>query len=52
MKMPIKPLKPRNPFVAASLRRVAGSHAASQRSRRQAAQRLLRTELQRLKHSP
>ena len=52
MKMPIKSIKPRNPFVAASLRRVAGSHAASQRTRRQAEQRQLRTELQRLKHSP
>jgi hypothetical protein len=27
MKITVKNLKPRNPFVAASLRRVAGSHA-------------------------
>lgn len=52
MKMPIKTIKPRNPFVAASLRRVAGSHAASPASRRQSEQRQLRAELQRLKHSP
>lgn len=52
MKMPIKTIKPRNPFVAVSLRRVAGSHAASPRSRRQAEQRQLRAELQRLKPSP
>ncbi|WP_164885199.1 hypothetical protein [Rubrivivax rivuli] len=52
MKMTVKTIKPRNPFVAASLRRVAGSHAASPRARRQAEQRLLRAELERLKPSP
>ncbi len=52
MKMQLKTIKPRNPFVAASLRRVAGSHQPSTGARRQNQQRALREELQRLRHSP
>lgn len=52
MKMSLKSIKPRNPFVAASLRRLAGSHRAGPGARRQQAQRLLREEVQRLKPSP
>ena len=43
MKMTIKTTKPRNPFVAASLRRVAGAHRSG--AQRQQAQRTLRREL-------
>ena len=49
MKLTIKSTKPRNPFVAASLRRVAGSHQPRGSTHRQQAQRALRQELQRLK---
>jgi hypothetical protein len=52
MKIKLNPLKPRNPFVAASLRRLAGSHAPGTRARRQQAGRELRREIDRLRHSP
>ena len=52
MKMQLKTLKPRNPFVAASLRRQAGSHRSGTGAQRQSQQRVLREELQRLRHSP
>jgi len=52
MKMHVKTLKPRNPFVAASLRRVAGSHRHGIGAQRQSQERALREELQRLRHSP
>jgi hypothetical protein len=50
MKMTIQAAKPRNPFVAASLRRAAGAHRPA--SQRQAARRELRSELNRLRLSP
>jgi hypothetical protein len=52
MKLTVKTLKPRNPFVAASLRRVAGTHRAGSGARRQQAQRELRQEIHRLRPSP
>lgn len=52
MKLTLKNPKPRNPFVAASLRRVAGSHRPTTGARRQQATRELRRELNRLRHSP
>ena len=52
MKMTIKHTKPRNPFVAASLLRAAGSHRKCTSAARQRAGRELRRELQHLKHSP
>lgn len=52
MKMQLKTIKPRNPFVAASLRRAAGSHRAANGAQRQRQQQALRQELQRLRHSP
>jgi hypothetical protein len=52
MKLSIKTLKPRNPFVAASLQRKAGSHRPSQGALRQREQGALRREIERLKPSP
>ncbi len=52
MKLTLKTLKPRNPFVAASLRRVAGSHRSGGGAARQQAARALRQEVERLRHSP
>ncbi len=52
MKMTLKTPKPRNPFVAASLRRAAGAHRSCASAQRQRAGRELRRELQHLKHSP
>lgn len=52
MKIQIKNLKPRNPFVPASLRRLAGAHTASAGSRRQQASRDLQREIDRLRPSP
>ena len=52
MKLTIKSIKPRNPFVAASMRRAAGAHGPNGSARRQQGQRALRLELQRLRHSP
>lgn len=48
----IKPLKPRNPFVAAALRRCAGSHHFGMATARQNGQRQLRAELKHLHLSP
>lgn len=52
MKMTLKALKPRNPFVAAALRRTAGAHRAGPSAQRQRHGRELQRELQHLKHSP
>ena len=52
MKLTMKTIKPRNPFVAASLRRSAGSHRSGGTSQRQQAGRELQREIQRLRHSP
>ena len=52
MKLNLKSIKPRNPFVAASLQRMAGSHAPGNRARRQQAGRELRREIDRLRPSP
>lgn len=48
----IKPLKPRNPFVAAALRRCAGSHRYSMATARQSSRRELHAELKHLHLSP
>ncbi len=45
----IKPLKPRNPLVAACRMRLAGAHRAGKGARRQQARRALRAELDRLR---
>jgi hypothetical protein len=52
MKLTVKNPKPRNPFVAAALRRVAGSHRMGPGAQRQQAQQSLRQEVERMKHSP
>ena len=52
MKLTLKNLKPRNPFVVAGLRRVAGAHRLGADSRRQQASRDLRREVDRLRYSP
>jgi hypothetical protein len=52
MKLMLKSPKPRNPFVAASLRRLAGSHRTGSGARRQQARRALRQEIDRLRPSP
>ena len=52
MKLILNTRKPRNPFVAASLRRAAGAHRAGNGAQRQQAGRELQRELCRLKHSP
>ena len=52
MKLTLKTLKPRNPFVAASLRRTAGSHRSGTGARRQAGHREMQREIDRLRHSP
>jgi hypothetical protein len=52
MKLIVKNPKPRNPFVAAAMRRVAGSHRPRTGACRQQAERALRLELQRLRPSP
>lgn len=52
MKLILKTAKPRNPFVAASLRRAAGAHGAGSGARRQAQRRDLQRELDRLQPSP
>lgn len=43
--------RPRNPFVAAAMRRKAGSHRATRATERQQAERALRREL-RPEHPP
>jgi hypothetical protein len=52
MKFTVETLKPRNPLVAASRLRRAGSHRAGEGARRQQAGRALRLELERLRPSP
>ncbi len=52
MKISLKPLKPRNPFVAASLRRTAGAHRVGVGAQRQQARHALRQEIRHLKASP
>ena len=52
MKTPTPFLKPRNPFVVASLRRSAGTHRIGTGARRQQAERALRDEVHRLKPRP
>lgn len=52
MKLSLKTTKPRNPFVAASLRRVAGAHEPGRGARRQQGRMALRRELDQLRKSP
>jgi hypothetical protein len=52
VKLNLKTLKPRNPFVAASLRRAAGAHRSGTGAIRQQATRELRREIDRLRPSP
>lgn len=54
MKLIVKTAKPRNPFVAASLRRNAGAHRKGASALRQRSGRELQRELQHLskQHSP
>lgn len=52
MKITLALPKPRNPLVAQTLRRRAGSHRASGRTERQQASRALQRELCRPRHSP
>lgn len=54
MKLILKTVKPRNPFVAASLRRNAGAHRSGAGARRQQAERALRKEVNHLegRHRP
>jgi len=51
-KIVVKTAKPRNPFVAPSLRRMAGSHRLRSGAQRQRAARALRQELDHLRPSP
>lgn len=48
MKMTLKTLKPRNPFVLAGLRRHAGAHRPGAGARRQQAERAVRQETRQL----
>jgi hypothetical protein len=50
MKLILKTIKPRNPFVAAARRRAAGAHRSG--AQRQQAQRELQREVERLRPSP
>jgi hypothetical protein len=50
MKLTVTQPKPRNPFVAAAMRRSAGAHRPS--APRQAARRELQREIERLRPSP
>lgn len=52
MKLSIKTLKPRNPFVAAGLQRKAGSHRLGTGSARLRARRELQREVERIRPSP
>jgi hypothetical protein len=52
MKLILKTLKPRNPMVALSRQRHAGSHQPSAGARRQQDRRALRLEVDRLRPSP
>jgi hypothetical protein len=48
----LKKLKPRNPLVLASRRRLAGAHRRSGGAQRQQAAQALRLDIQRLHDSP
>jgi hypothetical protein len=50
MKLIVNTPKPRNPFVAAAMRRTAGSHRACTSARRQQNKRELRQELDHARH--
>ncbi len=52
MKLILKTIQPRNPFVAAAVRRVAGAHRKGSSAQRQAQQRELRRELNHPRPSP
>lgn len=52
MKLILNAPKPRNPFVAASMRRAAGRHDGGRGAQRQSLHRELRSELDRLRRSP
>jgi hypothetical protein len=52
MKLTVKTLKPRNPLVTLSRRRLAGVHRASAGGRRQQAERALRQDIDHLRLSP
>ena len=52
MKLTLKTLKPRNPLVAPSLQRRAGSHRPGTGALRQQARHALRGKIDRLRHSP
>lgn len=52
MSLTAKILKPRNPFVASSLRRKAGPHRRGSGSRRRLAEGALRRELRELGVNP
>lgn len=53
MKITVKPLKPRNPLVAAARFRHAGSHRTDARTMRRLGSRSLQRDLDQLKqHSP
>jgi hypothetical protein len=52
MKLTLKSIKPRNPFVVAGLRRSAGAHRSGSSAQRQEGQRALRQEIERLRPSP
>jgi hypothetical protein len=52
MKITLKNPKPRNPLVAPSLQRKAGSHRTGGGAIRQQAQAALRREVERLRPSP
>jgi hypothetical protein len=52
MQLTVKTIKPRNPFVAAALRRSAGSHRCGLATARQTGRRELRAELKHLHLSP
>jgi len=52
MKLTVKTIQPRNPFVAAALRRHAGSHRRGMATARQSVRRELRAEVKQLHLSP
>jgi len=52
MKITIHSPRPRNPWVAAAMFRLAGMHRSSERSRRQRNASALRRELKEMKHIP
>ncbi len=52
MKITLPVPRPRNPFVAASMRRSAGSHRPGQRTRRQDIGRAIRRDLVEMKDIP